>query len=90
MTISQITKAILADKSARLIRPKRIELDALDKRIQYDAKFHEGSSKGWIFLDLTTASALDTCYNALSAESQFKWDMMSVSRLVDFAWKHVS
>ena len=88
MTISQIAKAILADKSARLIRESRAI--SADKRIQYDVKLHEGKSRGWMFLDLTTASALDTCYNALSAEGQFKWDMMPVGKLVDFAWKHVS
>jgi len=48
-----------------------------------------GNKRGWVLLDLFTASAMQACYNALSTKSQASWDKIPITKLVDFTWEHV-
>jgi hypothetical protein len=90
MKLSQIQKEIVDTGGARLIRNRK-EQHVKGTAWEYDVKhLFEGSKSGWIILDLTTANALKTCYEALSPDNQAKWDLIHVNSLVDFCWKQVS
>jgi len=89
MFASQIQKQIVDNHSACLIRPRKEER-VKGQPIQYDVKpLFTGNKKGWVLLDVTTAHALQTCYNALSPANQERWDRISIIKLVDFTWEHV-
>jgi hypothetical protein len=57
--------------------------------------FRYGSNKRRILVDLLTANAVLTCYNALSEENKAKFERMvsgspgQLNRIVNFCWKHV-
>lgn len=88
MVISEIQKQVTETGLAVLIRPRTlVEGEAR----QYDVKpLFTGNKRGWTMLDLTTANALNTCYNALKKEeNRQKWDRIPVLKLVDFAWTHI-
>lgn len=71
-----------------LIRPRLPFVKGEPK--EYDIKpLFTGNKRGWVVLDLTTANAMNTVYNALSEENQRKWDNIHVVRLVEFTWEHV-
>ena len=90
MFASQIQKQIVDEKAACLIRPRKEER-VKGQPIQYDVKEYGlgGNKRGWVLLDLFTASAMQACYNALSTESQASWDKIPITKLVDFTWEHV-
>lgn len=88
MLISEIQKQVVEKGAAVLLRPRPL---VQGEPRQYDVKpLFTGNKRGWTMLDLTTANALQTCYNALSEASQEKWNRISVFKLVDFAWNNVS
>ena len=89
MFASQIQKQILAE-GACLIRPRKA-LRVKGQPIHYDVKpLFTGNKRGWVLLDITTAHAMQTCYNALSSANQIKWDCIPIMKLVDFTWNSVS
>jgi len=91
MTINQIQQQISTEETALLIRPRK-ELHVKGQAIQYDVKpLFTGNKRGWVLLDITTNAALQACYNALGDEAnKAKWSCIYVTKLVDFAWRHVS
>lgn len=87
MTISAITKQIVADRGAQLVRVR--EKDA-SGNWQYDCKpLFTGKKKGWFVLDLFTASAVQAVYNAINEGNRTKFDCIALPRLLDFVWKSV-
>lgn len=60
---------------------------------EYDVKniAEQGRNKskkeGWVILDLFTASAILTVWDALSAENRAKLERMPLQRMADVAWK---
>lgn len=57
---------------------------------QYDCKpMFTGNKRGWIALDITTASAMRAVYAALKPEHQAKFNNIPLGKLVDFCWKQV-
>lgn len=89
MLISDIQKQVVDECTAVLLRER---MSVKGEARQYDVKpLFTGNKKGWSLLDLTTANALCTCYNALTTEeNRQKWDKISVFRLIDVAWKCLS
>lgn len=68
MTIEQIARQIIADKSARLIRYRKESVR--DGVAQYDMKdLFQGSNRGWMILDLTTAGALTQLFDHAATRS---------------------
>lgn len=87
MKISDIFKKVVNESQAVLIRPREVDSN---NNIQYDVKeLFSGKKKGWTVLDGFTASAMLTVYNALEKKSQEKYDTVSLSKLLNFTWKHV-
>jgi hypothetical protein len=91
MTASEIIKKVVDEKSACLIRLRK-GYPIKGEPIQYDVKpIFTGNKKHWIMLDLTTASAMLACYNALkdTGRDMGKWDRIWILKLVDFTWSNV-
>lgn len=88
MVISEIIKTIVETKSLKLIRYVHGSFDKTGKW-QYDVKdFGEDSVEtGWILIDLQTANAMLTVYNALRVDLQEKFDTLPLSKLVGITWK---
>jgi hypothetical protein len=91
MKITQIIKDIVDTKSACMIRKRNGE-HVKGSDYEYDVKplLTGNKRKGWIILDLTTANAMLTVYNAIKPENQAKFNQLHVLTLVDFTWKHCS
>lgn len=91
MKITQIIKDIVDTKSACMIRERKGE-HVKGSDYEYDVKplLTGNKRKGWMILDLTTANAMLTVYNAIKPENQAKFNQLHVLRLVDFTWKHCS
>lgn len=86
MTASEIVKQVTSEKGCTLIRYRK----PLEKPYQYDVKGpFIGNKRGWVMVDLFTASAMLTVYNALNPEHQNKFDSIPFQKLVDFTWKNV-
>lgn len=93
MKISDIQKKVVSESTALLIRPRKDSWKPGDPR-EYDVKpMFTGNHRGWVILDLTTARAMDTVYEALrktvDAEGLLKWDRLPVTKLIDFTWKYI-
>ena len=92
MKISEIQRKVVDEKAALLIRPRKTHTTqdwVKGKVIEYDVKpLFTGKKKGWILLDLFTANAMVTCYEAIKDTE--KWDRIPVNRLVNFVWKVVT
>lgn len=86
MKISAIIQKIVSEKTAVLIRPRqRINPS---EPWEYDVKdMFTGKKKGWILLDLFTASRMQVVKDALKPESQEKFDAISLMKLVNFCMK---
>ncbi len=71
MKLNELCNLIVAEKSAKLIRPKK------DNPGQYDYKeLFTGSKKGWAIFDLFTASAVKAVWDALSPANRDKLNNM--------------
>ncbi len=89
MTISEIVKD--SHESGAVLIRYRANSHKETGTAQYDRKpLFTGSKKGWIALDITTASAMLAVYNALKPEHQAKFDNIPLGKLVDFVWKQVA
>lgn len=56
----------------------------------YDAKPYGGGNKrGWFYLDLFTAGAIMTVYNALNEVNRERYGRMPIHVAASFAFKHV-
>ncbi len=89
MLASEIIRQVTDEKSFVLIRNRNKEHNK-GEYWHYDVKpGFTGKKKGWIYLDLFTASALLAAYNALSPENQIKWDKIHLTKLIDFTWRNV-
>jgi hypothetical protein len=86
MRLSEISKKIVSEKSAVMIRPRpRTETTA---PWEYDVKdLFTGKKKGWILLDLFTASKMLLVFNAIKPENQTRFDMLPLDKTVDFCMK---
>ncbi len=86
MVASEIIKRITEEKGCVLIRYR----EPISKPYQYDVKEpFTGNKKGWVIVDLFTASAMMTVYNALSEINKPKFDLIPFNKLVDFTWKNI-
>lgn len=67
----------------------RIKKTCQARPYDYDCKaWGSGSKRGWTMIDGLTINALKAIYNNLKPENQAKFDMISLPKLVDFAYKH--
>ena len=89
MTVSTIIKQVVGGKGALLIRDRKEE-HVKGSAWQYDVKPNwTGNKKRWVYIDLFTASAMLTVFNALGDENKAKYDKVHIDRLIGFTWKHI-
>lgn len=101
MKASELIKKIVEEKTAHLFRAcgEHVKGEPWNYEARYieneDYVYEEGEGDqlkvedGWILLDLFTASAMATVYDALNEDSKAKFDCLHIISLVDFTWKHV-
>lgn len=86
MTATQI----INQEGLCLIRGRKEQEHVKGEPWQYDVKeAFTGKKKGWVYLDSFTKSAVRAIYNALSEDGRKKFDNIHITKLIDFAWKHV-
>lgn len=86
MKASAIIEKVVNNKGCVLIRYR----EPISKPYEYDVKEpFVGNKRGWVMLDLFTASAMNAVYNALSEDHKSKFDMIPFQKLVDFTWNNV-
>lgn len=92
MTTIQACQKVLADGVALLRRREENTMSADGKQVpQYDVKeAFSGKKKGWFYLDAFTASAIMAVYNALSDENKEKVVRIPITKMAEFAFKHVA
>ncbi len=89
MTISEIVKN--SHESGAVLIRYRTNSHKETGTAQYDCKpLFTGSKKGWMVMDITTASAMLAIYNALKPEHQKKFDNIPLGKLIDITWKHAA
>ena len=88
MKASEITEQVTRTKTAHAIRLRRNQEIVKGQPIQYDAQpfYKTGNKKGWIILDLFTASMLVQVRAALKAENQSTWDNIPIQKLINLGW----
>ena len=92
MKISQIVKKVIDQKTCHVVRVTRNQPPhEPNTPYQYDAipYFDSGKKKGWVTLDLFTASAMSAVYDALGPEMKEKYDTIFLPRLIQFCWEHI-
>lgn len=89
MIASEIIKQVVETSGALMIRNRK-EAHIRGEDWQYDVKpLFSGSKKGWTIMDLFTAGAVLSIYNALSEEHRTKFNKIHLTKLIDFTWRHV-
>ena len=82
MKAIEVARKVVAEKSLHVFRPKK------DSPGEYDAKpWGGGSKRGWTYLDLFSASAFVTVYDAVNAENQAKLDGFELGKAVAISFK---
>jgi hypothetical protein len=91
MKASEIAAQVTQTKTAHAMRLRRNQVIEKGKPIEYDAQpyFETGKKKGWIILDLFTASMLVKVHAALNEKSRSTWDNIAINKLIDFGWSCV-
>ena len=85
----KLSEILETQEPAYLLRIRKEKFDS-DGNIQYDVKpLFTGSKKGWVIVDAMSHSALKAVFNGLKPELRAKFDKISITRLLDLAWKHV-
>ena len=81
MTIYEIAKQAVEQKTAQSLRHREGN--------QYDCKadMFQGHSRKWALMDIFTASAIVSIYEALKPENQAKYLSLPLGRLIDLTWK---
>lgn len=77
----EVARKVVAEKSAYLVRPMK------GHEGQYDAKPWSGNKRGWMFVDLFSASTLVAVYDAINAEDQAKLDSFELPKAIAIAFK---
>ena len=86
MLVSEIIKKVVDERAACLIRYRK----PIENPYQYDVKgLFTGKKSGWLVIDLFTANAMFTVFNALNECHRAKFDSIPFQKLVDFTWKNV-
>jgi hypothetical protein len=87
MTLVEIVQRAHGE-GAQLIRYRK-ESYKQTGTAQYDVKpLFTGSKRGWIMLDIMTASMLLSVYNGLRPDLQAKFNNIPLGKLVDLGWKY--
>jgi hypothetical protein len=82
MKAIEICQKIVYDRACFVVRPRA------DTPGEYDAKLWPGGSKrGWIFVDLFTASAIVAVYNALNETNKTKFSVLPIEKMSRVAFK---
>jgi len=83
MTVYEAAKKAL-DEGVQQIKHRRGN--------QYDCKDNafQGHSRGWVWLDTFTASAIVQVFENLKPENQEKYMNLPLPRLIDATWKCMS
>jgi len=78
----KVFETVVNTKSYRLARQRK------DSK-EYDLKStsHAGNKKGWIFIDLFTASAVMQVYNALNDANKITFAKMPLIKMVNITWR---
>ena len=93
MVMSEIIKQVVDKKSAILIRESNQSM-VKGQAFDYDVKplypyIENDDNVGFVLLDLFTANAMLTVYNAIKPENQPLFNSLSLNRLIKFTWDHV-
>lgn len=84
MTAIELAREVVATCGARLARPRK------DAPGQYDAKpYFTGSKRGWVLLDLFTASTIVQVHDALNETNRAKFAALDLSRMASVAFRLV-
>ena len=99
MKAIDIARKVTEEKTACLFRPKRVTglagipelgIAPLCIKGEYDVKpLFTGNKRGWILLDLFSASALVAMHDALSLENREKLGRLCLSSQVKLAFRLV-
>lgn len=85
MTAIELARMVTTTRTAHLFRPKR------EGALGYDAReYHVGGNKrGWVLLDLFSASAIVAVYDALNEANRARYATMPPQRAAVVAFKLV-
>ena len=85
MTGIEVARAVVAQRQCHLFRP------ALGRPGEYDARpYGSGSKCGWVALDLFSAGAIATVYDALKPENQAKFASFPIQMMARVAFKLIA
>lgn len=94
MTIVSIAQKVVDEKQAHLLRIRSGKTRLVETRVvnlEYDCKpIFTGNHRGWVILDLYTASAITAVYNALNEQNKAKFGTLSLKAIVDFCYTAVA
>lgn len=84
MTGIEVARLVASTKGAHLFRQRR---DVTDRH-EYDVKeIFTGNKRGWTLLDLFSASAICSVWDALKPENQEKYARMNLPAMASTAFK---
>jgi hypothetical protein len=86
MTIIEVAKLVTDQKECHQIRERKNEPHRYDVAPVFP---RQKRGRGWILLDLFTASAITAVANALSEPSRARYQDLELSRLITITWKLV-
>lgn len=82
MTAIDAAKMVVEEKALKCVRPRRGQPG------QYDVKrAFTGNNRGWVWLDLTTASAIVQVHEHLSEATRPMFEAMPLVKMADVAFK---
>jgi len=89
MILTEVANKITSERTALLIRPRVGPLVSLAPR-EYDVKpLFTGSKRGWVVLDLFTASAVAAVGEGLNEANRAKFNSMPLPKAINITWKLV-
>lgn len=81
MKALEVLKTIVDESSCKLIKAQRGNPE------EYDVQIYEGKKRGWVLVDLYSASVALSVYNCLSDTNKEKFEKMSILGMVDISFK---
>lgn len=87
MKLYDACKQVMETKSLHLVRLRKRQEEG--EPLQYDAKPWEGNKRGWVLLDLFTASVVCRVYEAINEANKAKLDRLPVQKAVDVCYQLV-
>jgi hypothetical protein len=76
-----VFKTVLETKTAHLVRVRKNETKVYDIKEAFT-----GNKRGWIYVDVFTASAVMQLHAKLDETVKAKYENLSLMRIVDIAW----